>query len=128
MSRIAAAGGTGGNLGNILVCHVHDAGALRHLIRQREADGNVVIADPCFTVGGKNLLLVFFPVDGDRVGAVSIRRHGDGGLRHGSPPDAPLIDVLGSGKNFFRAGKLRTGQGWVDRQAADVPVVQQVAP
>ena len=127
-TAVAIPGAGGGDGGNILVVHVHDARSCGDGggIREGHADG--VITYPCVGMDGEYLLLVLLPVHRDGIGGVPVRGSGNTGRVYLVPRRAAHIDVLGGGKDGLRPLKLRTGQVGIDLQVVDVPVGEQVAP
>ena len=127
-AAVAIPGAGGGDGGNILVVHVHDARSRGDGggIREGHADG--VITYPCVGMDGEYLLLVLLPVHRDGIGGVAVGGSGNTGRVYLVPRRATHIDVLGGGENSLRPLKLRTGQVGIDLQVVDVPVGEQVAP
>ena len=128
LRSITLSGAGSGNCGNILVIHVHDAGALGNFIGIGKGYGDVIIAHPGFTVDGEHLLFVLTAIDGYSIGFITVRRCSQFGSLYGAPCGAALIDVLCGSKDFLRPFHLHAGQGGIDLQIGNVPVRKQVAP
>ena len=128
LTGIASTIGRGPDLGDVVVVHVYDAGALRHFIRHGETDVDVIVANPCFRIRCEHLLHVFLAVYGDGIGRIFIGCHRDGRLRHTVPPDTAFVNVLCRRQQFFAAFLLYAGQGRVDRQPVNAPAVDEIAP
>ena len=128
LCSIALPGAGGGNCGNILVIHIHDAGALRYFIGIGKGYGNVIITHPCLAVDGEHLLFVLTAINGYGIGFIAVRGCGQLGSLYGAPCGAALIDVLCGSKDFLRPFHLHAGQGGIDLQIGNVPVRKQVAP
>ena len=113
-TAVAIPGAGGGDGGNILVVHVHNARSCGDGggIRKGHADG--VIAHPCVGMDGEHLLLVLLPVHRDGIGSIAVSRCCNAGRVHLAPRGAAHIDVLGCGENSLRPLKLRTGQVGID--------------
>ena len=127
-AAVAIPGAGGGDGGNILVVHVHNARSRGDGggIRERHADG--VITYPCVGMDGEHLLLVLLPVHRDGIGGVPVSRCSDAGRVDLVPRRATHIDVLGCGENGLRPLKLFSGEIGIDLQVVDIPVGEQVAP
>ena len=110
LTGIAGTIGRGPDLGDVVIIHVYDTGALRHFIWHGESNVDVVIAHPCFRIRREHLLQVFFAIHGDGIGGVLVRRYGDGRLGNAVPPDTVFIDVLCSREDFLAALLFCTGQ------------------
>ena len=128
LCSIALSGTCGGNCGNILVIHVHNACALGNFIGISKGYGDVIIAHPGFTVDGEHLLFILTAIDGYGIGFIAVRGCGQLGSLHGAPCGAALIDVLCRSKDFLCPFHLYAGQGGIDLQIGNVPVGKQVAP
>ena len=128
LTGIAGTIGRGPDLGDVVVVHVYDAGALRHFIWHGESNVDVIVANPCFRIRCEHLLQVFLAVYGDGIGRIFIGCHCDSRLRHTVPPDTALVDVLCRRQQFFAAFLLHTGHGWVDLQPVNAPAVDEIAP
>ena len=113
-TAIAIPGAGGGDGGNILVVHVHNARSCGDGggIREGHADG--VIAYPCIRVNCKHLLLVLLSVHRDGIGGIAVGGSGNTGRVYLVPRRATHIDVLGGGENSLRPLKLRAGQVGID--------------
>ena len=110
LTGIAGAVGRGPDLGDVVIIHVYDTGALRHFIGHGESNVDVVIAHPCFRIRREHLLQVFLAVYGDGISGVLVSRYGDGRLGNAIPPDTVFIDVLCSREDFLAALLFCTGQ------------------
>ena len=128
LTGIAGTIGRGPDLGDVVVVHVYDAGALRHFIRHGESDVDVIVANPCFRIHCEHLLQVFLAVYGDGIGRALIRRYCDGRLGNAVPPDTALVNILGRSQKFFTAFFLRAGQRGIDGQTVNAPTVDEIAP
>ena len=113
-TAVAIPGAGGGDGGNILVVHVHNARSCGDGggIREGHADG--VIAYPCIRVNCKHLLLVLLSVHSDGIGGIAVGGSGNTGRVYLVPRRATHIDVLGGGKDSPRPLKLRAGQVGID--------------
>ena len=113
-TAVAIPGTGGGDGGNILVVHVHNARSCGDGggIRKGHADG--VITYPCVGMDGEYLLLVLLSVHCDGIGGVAVGGSGNTGRVYLVPRRATHIDVLGGGENSLRPLKLRTGQVGID--------------
>ena len=127
-AAVAIPGAGGGDGGNILVVHVHNARSRGDGggIREGHADG--VITYPCVGMDGEYLLLVLLSVHRDGIGDVAVGGSGNTGRVDLVPRRATHIDVLGGGENSLRPLQFRAGQVGVDLQVIDVPVGKQIAP
>ena len=128
LCTIALSGAGGGNRGNVIVLHIHDAGTLRDFIGIGKGYGDVIVAHPGFTMDGEHLLFILTAIDGYGIGFITVRGRGQLGSLHGAPCGAALIDVLCSSKDFLRTFHLHAGQSGIDLQIGNVPVGKQVAP
>ena len=109
LCTIALTCGNGGNGGNIIVLHIYNTGAFGYFIGIGEGYGDVIVANPGFTVDGENLLFVLTAIDGYGIGFITIRGCGQLRCQNGTPCGAALIDILGSSKNFLRPFHLHAG-------------------
>ena len=127
-TAVAIPGAGGGDGGNILVVHIHNARSCGDGggIGEGYADG--VIAHPCVRVNCKHLLLVLLSVHRDGIGGVPVRGSGNAGRVDLVPCRAAHIDVLGCGKDGLCPLKLFSCEIGIDLQVVDVPVGEQVAP
>ena len=128
LAGVAVAGGLGSDGGDLVVVHVHDFRALRHLGGVGKGHGHVVVIYPGLAPNGKDLLFVLLPVDGHGVGGGLIRRDGHAGVQHVVVGGAPLVDVLGGGQDAVANVQLAPGQAGGDLEVIDGPVGEQIAP
>ena len=128
LCRIAFTGGAGGQGGDVIVIHVHDAGAGRNAGRVRESDIDFVIAHPGLRCNRKDLLLILAAVDGHFIGNITVRSTADIGRQIFGPCRATAVDVLGCGEDLLRTLQFKAGQVGVDLQVVDVPMGQEIAP
>ena len=127
-TAIAIPGAGGGDGGNILVVHIHNARSCGDGGRIGEGYADGVIAHPCVRVNCKHLLLVLLSVHRDGIGGVPVRGSGNAGRVDLVPCRAAHIDVLGCGKDGLCPLKLFSCEIGIDLQVVDVPVGEQVAP
>ena len=127
-TAVAIPGAGGGDGGNILIVHIHDARSCGNRSRVRKCNTDGIVAYPGIRVDRKHLLLVLLSVYCNSISGIPVSRGGNTGRVHLAPRRAAHIDVLGSGKDSPRPLKLRTGQVGIDLQVIDVPVGKQIAP
>ena len=125
---IAVAGALSGHSGNLVIFHVHDFRALRHLIGIGKGHGHVVIIYPRLAPDGEHLLLVFLAPDGHGVGRGFVRCDGHPGREHIVVGSAPLVDVLGGGQDAVADVQLGAGEPRRNFEVSDIPIRHQVAP
>ena len=128
LAGVAVAGGLGSDGGDLVVVHVHDFRALRHLGGVGKGHGHVVVIYPGLAPNGKDLLFVLLAVDGHGVGGGLVRRNGHAGVQHIVIGSAPLVDVLGGGQDAVADVQLAPGQAGGDLEVIDGPVGEQIAP
>ena len=125
---VAVAGSLSGDSGDLVVVHVHDLRALRHLVGIGKGHGHVVIIYPRLAPDGEHLLLVFLAPDGHGVGRGFVRRDGHAGGEHIVVGSAPLVDVLGGGQDAVSNVQFTPGEAGGHLQVGNVPVRHQVTP
>ena len=127
-TAVAIPGAGGGDGGNILVVHVHNARSCGDGggIREGHADG--VVAHPGIGMESEHLLLILLTVHRDGIGGVPVRGSGNAGRVDLVPCRTARIDVLGCGKDGLCPLKLFSCEIGIDLQVVDVPVGEQVAP
>ena len=128
LGGIPLAGGAGGQGGNVVVVHVHDAGAGGNAGRVRKGDIDLVIAYPGLGRNSENLLLILAAVDGHLIGNITVRRTGDVGGQIFRPCGATAVDVLCRSQDLLGTLQFKTGQIGIDGQIVDIPVGQDIAP
>ena len=128
LAGVAVAGRLGSDGGDLVVVHVHDFRALRHLRGVGKGHGHIVVIYPGLTPNGKDLLFVLLPVDGHGIGGGLIRRYGHAGVQHVVVGGAPLVDVLGGGQDAVANVQLAPGQARGYFEVIDGPVGEQIAP
>ena len=127
-AAVAVPSAGGGDGGNVLIVHIHDARSIGNGAGVREADADGIVAYPCVGVDGEYLLFVLLAIDGNSISGITVSRGSDAGRVHLAPSCAAHIDVLGSGKDGLCPLQFRAGQVGIDLQVIDVPVGQQIAP
>ena len=128
LGRIPLAGGTGGQGGNVVVIHVHNAGTGGHAGRVCECDIDFVVTHPGLGCNGKDLLLILAAIDRHFIGNIAVRRAADVGRQVFGPCGAATVDVLGCSEDLLRPLQLKTGQVGIDLQIVDIPMGQEIAP
>ena len=128
LAGVAVIGGLSGDGSDLVVVHVHDPRALRHLRGVGEVHGHIVVIYPGLTPDSEHLLLVLLPVDGDGVGSGFVRRDGHARVQHIVVGGAPLVDVLGRGQNPLGPIQFQAGEAGGHLQVIDRPVGEQIAP
>ena len=127
-AAVAVPSAGGGDGGNVLIVHIHDARSIGNGAGVREADADGIVAYPCVGVDGEYLLFVLLAIDGNSISGITVSRGSDAGRVHLAPSCAAHIDVLGSGKDGLCPLQFRAGQVGIDLQVIDVPVGKQIAP
>ena len=127
-AAVAVPSAGGGDGGNVLIVHIHDARSIGNGAGVREADADGIVAYPCVGVDGEYLLFVLLAIDGNSISGITVSRGSDAGRVHLAPRRAAHIDVLCGGENSLRPLKLFSGEIGIDLQVVDVPVGQQVTP
>ena len=128
LAGIPVSGAGSGDLGDLLIVHIHDLRPCRHSGGIGKGHADVVVAHPCLRGEGEDLLHILLAIDRYRIGLRAIRLRSQSGLKNLRPCGASTIDVLGGSQDLIGTLKLHTGQGRVDLEIIDVPMAQQITP
>ena len=109
LASIAVACTLGGDRGNVLIVHVHNACALRDERWIRKRHIYRIITYPSFRPESKNLLLVLLSVNGDLIGGIPIWSAAYLRGEHFIPGRTTGINVLCRSQNLLRSLEFYAG-------------------
>ena len=116
-----------GDLGDLLVVHIYDLHAFRHILAV-EPDAHFQAIYPGAAFQGVHLLQIGLAVDLNLVGLVLIGRDRKAGDESVCPAAAAVVDVFGGCQDALRNLLFMLRQARRDGDLVDAPTRHQVAP